>query len=258
MDQELHQEPAADLGMLEIQGRLRQLEQRDLWLWGAAIVVMLLLILAVVSFSLPALAQEESPFSVHHLDQAVQGLLGLVLLFSIHVIYQLILVRRLRRQLARQLEIIARQELRTEQLRQLVLTDPLTGLYNRRFLEQHLVVEIARSRRQDYLLSVLMLDLNDFKQINDCYGHSAGDLVLTHFAIHIRKAIRSSDIPVRMGGDEFLVLLPECRPEQVLSVLSRLHGLEVDHHGRKIPFAFSAGWAACQPDDAPKQVLERV
>jgi len=256
--QELHQEPAADLGMLEIQGRLRQLEQRDLWLWGAAIVVMLLLILAVVSFSLPALAQEESPFSVHHLDQAVQGLLGLVLLFSIHVIYQLILVRRLRRQLARQLEIIARQELRTEQLRQLVLTDPLTGLYNRRFLEQHLVVEIARSRRQDYLLSVLMLDLNDFKQINDCYGHSAGDLVLTHFAIHIRKAIRSSDIPIRMGGDEFLVLLPECRPEQVLSVLSRLHGLEVEHHGRKIPFAFSAGWAACQPDDGPKQILERV
>ncbi|MFB3154650.1 MAG: hypothetical protein ACE10I_09280, partial [Candidatus Acidiferrales bacterium] len=80
MEQELHQEPA-DLGMLEIQGRLRRLEQRDLWLWGVAIVVMLLLILAVVSFSLPALAQEESPFSVHHLDQAVQGLLGLVLLF---------------------------------------------------------------------------------------------------------------------------------------------------------------------------------
>ncbi len=244
--------------MLEIQGRLRQLEQRDLWLWGAAIVVMLLLILAVVSFSLPALAQEESPFSVYHLDQAVQGLLGLVLLFSIHVIYQLILVRRLRRQLARQLEIIAKQEVRAEQLRQLVLTDPLTGLYNRRFLEQHLVVEIARARRQDYLLSVLMLDLNDFKQINDCYGHSVGDLVLIQFAVHIKKAIRSSDIPVRMGGDEFLVLLPECRAEQVLSVLSRLHGLEVDHHGRKIPFAFSAGWTACQPDDGPKQILERV
>ena len=97
----------------------------------------------------------------------------------------------------------------------MVLTDPLTGLYNRRFLEQHLAIEIERSRRQHYQLSVLMLDLNKFKQINHRYGHTAGDLALKQFAGHLKKAIRSSDLPVRMEGDKFLVLFPECSPEYV-------------------------------------------
>jgi len=89
---------------------------------------------------------------------------------------------------------------------------------------------------------VLTLDLNDFKRINDMHGHPAGDQVLQEFAAHLNRVIRGSDLAVRLGGDEFLVLLPECTLEQLQLVLDRLGSLEVDWQGLKLPVTFSAGW----------------
>ena len=208
-----------------VQARLRQIERRDWWLWATAIVVMLLLGVAVIIFSAPALSDDEDPISQYRLEQAVQGLVGLVLLFSLHIIYQQTVVKRLRRRLSGQIEVIARQEIDAANLRELALVEPLTHLYNRHFLEQHLEMEIARARRQDYPLAVVMFDLNEFKKINDQHGHAVGDLALRQFAARLKKAIRNSDLPVRLGGDEFIVLLPECNPEHVPRVLSRVRGV---------------------------------
>ena len=129
------------------------------------------------------------------------------------------------------------------QLHQLAMHDSLTGLYNRRFIEEHMAREFARSDRRDYPLTLLTVDLNNFKEINDRHGHPAGDLVLREFAEHLKRACRGSDLAGRIGGDEFMLLLTECLPGQVPIVLSRLTGLEVELAGTKVRVTFSAGWA---------------
>lgn len=138
------------------------------------------------------------------------------------------------------------------------MLDPLTSLYNRQFLEQHLTTELARSQRHGYPVNLLMLDLNNFKQINDHYGQPTGDMVLKEFADCLKKSIRSSDLAVRMGADEFLVLLTESIPSRVPHIVARLDGLEMDSAGEKIPITFAAGWTAYRPGEAPDQLLERV
>ncbi len=242
----------------EIQASLQKLERRDWWLWVLAMVVMLLLTLAVVSLSFPGLLKFEDPFFQFSLNQSVRGLVGLVLLFNTYTIYQQTMIKRLRRQLSEQLNAMGHLRTRAEEFHKQATIDSLTGLYNRRFAEQRLTAEAARSQRYGHPLTVLSIDLNDFKQINDRYGHPAGDQVLKEFADRLNRAIRVSDLAVRMGGDEFLVLLPECPAEQVQTLLARLSPLEVDYGGRKIPVSFSAGWVGYERGETPEQFLERA
>ncbi|HYU18908.1 MAG TPA: sensor domain-containing diguanylate cyclase [Chloroflexota bacterium] len=100
--------------------------------------------------------------------------------------------------------------------------DYLTGLANRRALDHRLPVEIERMSRYRTALSALMMDLNDFKQINDRWGHHAGDQVLKVTAEVLRKATRASDVAFRYGGDEFLILLPHANSEQAVHPAERL------------------------------------
>jgi two-component system cell cycle response regulator len=100
------------------------------------------------------------------------------------------------------------------------------------------------------------LDLNQFKQINDRHGHAAGDFVLKEFASRINKAIRGSDLAVRIGGDEFMVVLPECSGAQLQHVIGRLVPLEVTWEKQKIPVTFSAGWKEYERGESPEELLE--
>jgi len=250
-------EEAPESRMQEIQATLRKLEKRDWWLWSLAIVVMLLLTLAVLSLSFPGLMKFEDPFFQFSLNQSVRGLVGLVLLFNTYTIYQQVMIKRLRRQLSEQLDAMGRLRTRAEEFHKQATVDALTGLNNRRFAEQRLAAEAERSRRYGYPLTVLSIDLNNFKQINDRFGHPAGDLVLKEFAERLNSAIRVSDLAVRMGGDEFLVLLPECPAERVQVLLARLSPLEVDYHGKIIPVTFSAGWVGYERGETPDRLLER-
>jgi diguanylate cyclase (GGDEF)-like protein len=230
-------------GLPEIRQRLRRLERQDSWLWAVAMLIMLLLVFGIFSLTFPGIWREQNPFYWVELDTAVRGLFGLVLLFGVFVIYQQTVIKRLRNQLAMQLAEMAALETRAETFERLAVVDPLTELYNRRFATEHLPIELARASRQRYPLTLLMLDLNGFKEINDHYGHAAGDTALAQFARHLKRCFRSSDLPVRMGGDEFMVLLPECPADQVPKVLTHLRGLSVEHGAAKIDITFAAGWA---------------
>jgi diguanylate cyclase (GGDEF)-like protein/predicted Zn finger-like uncharacterized protein len=235
----------------ELARELRKIEKRDWRVWGYSIFVVLLLALAVIAFSFPTVRRgAEAIFKINQAD-AVFGLIVLVVLFNIYAISQAILIKRLRRQLAE-------KQGHSDLLRNLAMVDPLTGLYNRRFAEQRLAAEVARSERKGHPLTILTLDLNNFKQINDTYGHPAGDLVLQEFAAHLNNVIRGGDLAVRLGGDEFLVLLPECTSEQLRLVLGRLGSLEVNWHGQAIPITFSAGWKQYEPGERPEEMLARA
>jgi diguanylate cyclase (GGDEF)-like protein len=226
-------------------------QKRDWWLWGYSIFVLLLLAFAVTIFFLPAVRSgAETIFKIKMVD-VVFGLIALVVLFNVYAVSQAILIRRLRRQLTE-------KQGHSDLLRNLAMVDPLTGLYNRRFAEQRLAAEVARSERKGHPLTILTLDLNNFKEINDAHGHPAGDLVLQEFAARLNDVIRGGDLAVRLGGDEFLVLLPECTSEQLQLVLGRLGSLQVDWNGQEIPITFSAGWKQYELGERPDEMLARA
>src|SRR5712672_2871594 len=240
--------PSVEAGAKELAEERRRIDKRDWWVRGYSIFVILLLTFAVISLALPALLTGAETFFNIKLTEAVFGLITLIVLFNLYTIYQEILIKRLRRQLLERAD-------HSHILRNLAMIDPLTGLYNRRFAEQRLAAEVSRSERRGHPLTVMTMDLNDFKHINDTYGHPAGDQLLPEFASHLNKAIRGSDLAVRLGGDEFLVLLPECSAEQLRLVLERLGNVEVDWHGQKIPVSFSAGWKDYKTGNRPEELL---
>jgi len=237
---------------------LKGLERRDWWLWWSAVTVMLLLTLAVVTISLPNILRESDRIFQLNLSLAVHGLVALVLLFNTYTIYQQWLIKRLRTQTAKHLEILSRLRIRAEEFQQLATRDSLTGLSNRRLGEERLAAEVARSERHGHPLSVLLLDLNRFKGINDRYGHAAGDLVLKAFAVRLNKVIRASDLAARLGGDEFLVILPECPPDRIPLLLNRLGQVEVRWKGESLTVASAAGWAGYEKGETPAQLIERA
>jgi len=136
--------------------------------------------------------------------------------------------------------------------------DPLTDLHDGRYVQERLAAEIARAQRHQSSLTVLTLDLNDFKRINNRYGYPAGNLALQRFAKRLSSAIRASDLAVRMSGDEFVVLLPECKLGQIQAVLNRLSPLEIEVEGSKVSFALWAGWAEYRVGETPEQLLQRA
>jgi diguanylate cyclase (GGDEF)-like protein len=97
---------------------------------------------------------------------------------------------------------------RQEQLRSRAMRDPLTGLYNRRFLEEALTIEQRRAVRRGTSIGVLIMDIDHFKRFNDTYGHDAGDILLRGMGALLRRAVREGDMPCRYGGEEFVVILP--------------------------------------------------
>jgi diguanylate cyclase (GGDEF)-like protein len=107
-------------------------------------------------------------------------------------------------------------------LAQLAVTDPLTGLHNRRSLYSHLEREFIRSQRYKHPFAVAMLDLDHFKQVNDTYGHQTGDRVLKFLADVLRQTTRNTDVPGRFGGEEFMVLAPETGRETVAIMAERI------------------------------------
>jgi diguanylate cyclase (GGDEF)-like protein len=241
-----------------VRENLRKLDTRQWWLWTSAVLVLVLLTVAVASFAFPAmLSQDDSTYSFY-LNQAVRALVGIVLVFSVYLVYQQTLIMRMRNQIADQVSSLAKVESLTNEVYKLAVLDPLTGLYNRRSGEQRLAEEISRATRYERPLTLLLLDLDGLKHINDQFGHAAGDEALRTSAERLQRAIRGSDQAVRLGGDEFMVILPECKSEEVRHVLGRLEGLEIEYNGHRIPCRFSRGWTDYKSDETAQELINRA
>ncbi len=138
-----------------------------------------------------------------------------------------------------------------EHLARLAITDPLTGLANRRHLLAELERELHRASRSGHPASVLMLDLDKFKDINDQYGHAVGDAVLVAVAARCTARLRTTDRCGRVGGEEFVVVLPETDAEEAMTTAERLRSgvaeKPIDTAGGPLGVTISIGVATCDP-----------
>jgi len=242
----------------QISADLRRLDRRQWWLWSTACAIMVLLTVAVASFVFPALLRDDGPTASWGLTEAVRGLVGLVLLFNCYTVYQQVVLNRLRQQMSQQIESLANVESLATEVYKLAALDQLTGLYNRRSAEKRLEEEISRAIRHSRPLTLLLIDIDNLKEINNTYGHAAGDVALMQFGERLRRAVRGSDQAARIGGDEFMVVLPECPSGQVTHVIQRLRGMIVEFDSVKIPVNFSAGCKDYSPGETALEFIRRV
>ncbi|GGX88000.1 diguanylate cyclase [Massilia dura] len=138
-----------------------------------------------------------------------------------------------------------------EALREQSIIDPLTDLYNRRFLEESLKRELARSVRNQASLSVIMFDVDHFKRLNDTFGHDAGDVVLKAVATATKAAVRKADIVCRYGGEEMIVVMPDCSEgmamERAEMIRQAIEAVRIEHDGRDIPPVTASFGVASHP-----------
>jgi diguanylate cyclase (GGDEF)-like protein len=137
-------------------------------------------------------------------------------------------------------------------------TDGLTGLANRRALEIDFRREAARAARAGEPLAVVLVDLNRFKDINDLHGHAAGDTALAGVAERMRAVLRASDVAARIGGDEFLLLLPNADFDAATAVAQRLATSSATREDGSMPVGLSFGVAACENGAATLEALMRL
>jgi len=142
-------------------------------------------------------------------------------------------------------------------------TDALTEIPNRRFYYERLLQEIARARRSASPLTLALVDLDLFKQINDEVGHRGGDQVLKFFSQFVRVNLRQEDIVCRIGGDEFAIILPDTSAEDAAAfferIRSKLDQIEVSIDGRsRLTLSFSCGLAAFKQEYLPEDLIEEA
>lgn len=138
-----------------------------------------------------------------------------------------------------------------EKLRHQSLRDPLTGLYNRRYLQECLSKEINRARRKKHFVSIIMLDVDRFKRFNDIYGHSAGDLVLKEVSTYLVRQIRQYDIACRYGGEELVIVMPDTSIENTTSraeqIREEIKKLELKHQTQSLETVTVSIGISCFP-----------
>ncbi len=156
------------------------------------------------------------------------------------------------------------RELETEltQVSEQVREDQLTGVLNRRGLEDAIEREIARSTRRNAPLCIAVLDLDNFKRLNDTYGHQAGDAALIHLTKIVRRAVRPTDVVARYGGEEFVILLGDANAEQALLAMQRLQRALTKrffmHNNERLLITFSAGIALHEAEETGDSVIGRA
>ncbi|HJW54727.1 MAG TPA: GGDEF domain-containing protein [Burkholderiaceae bacterium] len=153
-------------------------------------------------------------------------------------------------------------ETRLEQMSELVREDQLTGSLNRRGLDDVFERELARAERRNTPLCVAMLDLDDFKRLNDTYGHTAGDEVLIHLVRVIKDTLRTMDVIARFGGEEFLIVLPDTPLEEAKQTITRLQRELTKrifmHNHERLLITFSAGVALRGPQEDQAALIKRA
>jgi two-component system cell cycle response regulator len=144
------------------------------------------------------------------------------------------------------------------------VTDPLTGVYNRRYANIHLDALIEQCRDRGTDLAVMILDLDRFKQVNDQYGHGAGDMVLKEFAQRIQDNVRGMDLVARMGGEEFMVVMPDVSPGLAAEIAERVRMatespvFKISEDGKTLQVTVSIGYSVMQATESVFELVKRA
>lgn len=237
--------------------QLSAVEKWDWELWSLALILLTVFAggVIVLAYSSWRQAQALSPTLLRFVWLLLFGLVGLVLLLNIYLIDK-------KRTLARLRYRVLQQELQLQQERTEAVTDALTGLYNRRFLDEVLPKEIRRATRTGHPLSILLADVDDFRQINTQLGHLVGDAVLAAVAQTLKRSLRTSDYVFRFGGDEFLIALPETGEAGAVVAEQRLKQVLAEHkelQGRVgQPVAVSIGRATWRSGGSLEVIIEEA
>ena len=238
-----------------MESSLKRLGRREWWLWFFAVLVTALSGIGFLLSSFPALFQHSDHFFEIRSDQTRWAILSLLLLFNSWMVYREWSFRLQRRQLT---ELGGDPQSTSESVFDPSGMDPVTGLYTRASVELWLGKEVARARRHNIPLSLVALHLDDFADLNQRHGSTAGDLMLKEFANRLRKASRGTDFGVRLGSDDFLLILPECSLSNAKIVSDRLGTPEVKCSGQDIALTYSVGWIDYKPGEVPSDLFKRA
>ncbi len=195
----------------------RELERRDWELWSIALLLLTVFAggLLIYLYAEATAEQALSPAATRFVWLVLFGLVALVILLNVYLIDRKRSLEQLRRH-----HWLQSQELEKEH--EQVMRDPLTQVYNRRFFDEAIPREARRCDRTGRPLSFLLVDVDDFKEVNQRLGHFVGDQILQTIAAVLQVTLRTSDMVFRFGGDEFLVVLPETPAEGAAIVNGRL------------------------------------
>jgi diguanylate cyclase len=172
-------------------------------------------------------------------------------------------LNELREQVDKANQEIARLQHELDTASRLVSHDPLTGVLNRKGLIEALTREVSRARRSDSPLCIALIDIDNFKSINDAYGHGIGDEALCHLASTVTGTLRPQDVVARYGGEEFVILLPDTAPDAAGSILKRLQRelacrIFYVQENEPLPITFSAGIVLFSPEEDLETALSRA
>lgn len=240
---------------LQIDTELRHLVRSEWWLWFAACTMTLLGAAALVLSFVPSLFRNPDHFYEIRPQQAQWGTAALLVLFNFWAAYRHWFFRRRKRQLTGENSSGLRS---AAEISDSSGFDPVTGLYTRLSIDQHLGKEIGRARRENTSLSVATIHVEEFAQLTQQYGKTAIDSLLKEFARRLKKAIRGSDFAVRLSNGDFLLILTECVLGEVKLILNRVGPLEIGSAGEKIAIPYSTGWVDYQPGELPSDLLKRA
>jgi diguanylate cyclase (GGDEF)-like protein len=218
---------------------MRRVSHRQWWLWSTALVVMMLLVVGIMSFSGLGVISGDDLYR-DRLYVALRGLVAILLLFSVYILYQQLLNHQVQADI--ECTLTKFQE-RIERSYKIPGRDFLTNLYNRQFGEERLAAEVSRSEHHANPLAVMRLSVKGLATIRDALGEGCADYANQLFAGCLQKAIRAWDVPVRLGDDEFLILLPECEGKDMESVLGHVNRFAEELGKQQLPVDISAGWA---------------
>jgi diguanylate cyclase (GGDEF)-like protein len=238
---------------VEIEQKIRALDWRDRQLWLIASLALLIISAGFLALLLPHILGQLSMVVAHdqNLPTLLVSLICLLVLLNIYLFRERNLLLASRRELILELQ---RAEKRAH-------TDALTGVYNRRFMQDAIDREIELVKRNGNSLCLMLADVDDFKTFNTRYGHLAGDRILMEVAMLLRKNFRAADLIIRYGGDEFLVIMPDTNLDQGTIAIDRLEGLLVRWNGkehREYTLSLSCGVATYSAGQSVEDIINRA